>query len=149
MTIFCVENKSFGGPRRLPVLAGSALVHSSPISPRSRAQTLAVLLQFSSACWVICVWTDWERSGPDPRPAPGKDGSGEETGRGGGGPRARRSASAVGRDLPVEGFSPASTRSTPGSTREEAAWLPSGAASGSQRVDLRSPDGPRLTNHVD
>lgn len=54
------------------MLADSALLHSSPISPRSRAQTLAILLQFSSACWVICVWTDWERSGPDPRPARGK-----------------------------------------------------------------------------
>lgn len=116
MTTFCVENKSFGGPRRLPVLADSALLHSSPISPRSRAQTLAILLQFSSACWVICVWTDWERSGPDPRPARGKMAAVRKRG----GPRARRSASAVGRDLPVEGFSPASTRSTPGSTREEA-----------------------------
>lgn len=122
--IFCLENKYISIMSEVTSV-GPTLLELLPLSLWSCAQTLAILLQFFSACWVVSVWTDWEESGPEARWAEEKNGSDEEMGK-----RARCSASAVGNDLTVQVFSPASTSNTPDGTREVVSPRKSGKRSG-------------------
>lgn len=87
------------------------ITHKPVMSCTNTGRSAPVLLRLLGHLCLDRLGTVWPRA-----PAsPGKTAAMRKWGT-----RARRSASAVGNDLTVEGFGPASTSNTPGSTREEA-----------------------------
>lgn len=123
MTIFCIENKSFQLWARSEEISSAGrqdavafITHKPVISCTNTGHSAPVLLRLLGHLCLDRLGTVWPRA-----PAsPGKTAAMRKWGT-----CARRSASAVGNDLTVEGFSTASTSNTPGSTQEEASSLPS------------------------